>query len=502
MNETFPTVQQGWPDRREFRSKILSFCPFVRHIGEEVTKIWKHQFSPRVILGSHRYNDILVTVCTVPAADTASAVVFHGDAERQEKMQLKFGSLCEAFVDVQDRSMNTNETTTQPQQPHWIHTLGLSLYLSQCTLYNASSSSSSSSSSSTEATDATTMKHDEFPRELFTSFQQEVLALSTFPLSFLDQDHDEMFRVDQVNLWMNIGSTISSLHYDNYNNMLVVIEGTKQVHLISPEVTSKLNPFAATSISANHAHISHVTDLLDSGILSTTEVMTVTLHEGEVLFIPEGYWHEVHSDACTVALNFWFHGPIAQLLLKNSAMLPYILRTCVHGMTTTTTTMTKSKHDLSMNTWDDDDAFATFMKQLHESFIMVSSSNQDDVGHKRGRKEQNHGNDMSLLEATFVNTSLSTMMRLWPTFVSLHPQIFGDILLSLSPQGANCLLSTWEQEPSNHDSMTTTTETSFFATLFRPCGERTPQIRQYLIRQSDTYVKQITLKAVHDILGN
>ena len=233
------------------------------------------------------------------------------------------------------------------------------------------------------------------------------------------------------------------------------------------------------------------------------------MHEGEVLFIPEGYWHEVHSEECTVALNFWFHGPIANLLLKNSAMLSYILRTCVHGITSATTNMMHSESgsscDTSIDTWDID-VFATFMKQLHESIVVGPLDQDDDVGHKRRREENNPKSDMhdmSSLEATFVTFSLPNMMRLWPTFAQNHPQIFGDILLSLSPQGANCLLSTWEQEQPNHDttSTTTTTDTSFFDTLFRPCGERTQPIRQYLIRQSDTYVKQVTLKEVYDILG-
>lgn len=272
----------GWPDRIFFRSKILSFSPFLCQIGEEVTKSWYNHFSPQRLLETHRYEDLMVTVCTVPisasatastiSSTTESAVLFHGDVERQEKMSFKFGSFCDAFLDVQNRSMNTNETA----QPHWIQNLGLSLFLSQCTLYNAS-------------TAIATATAEEFPREIFDTFQNELSR--TFPLSFLDRDHndyDEMFRVDQLNLWMNIGPTISSLHYDNYNNVLVVMKGIKQVHLISPAVTYKLSPFAATSISANHAHISHVADLLNSGQLSATEVTTVTLHEGEALFIPEG----------------------------------------------------------------------------------------------------------------------------------------------------------------------------------------------------------------------
>ena len=283
----------GWPDRKVFRSKIQNFSPILCHIGDEVIKSWYNHFSPRRWVETHRYEDLMVTVCTVhvpvPVPITAStitttesaAVLFHGDAQRQEKMPFKFASFCEAFVDIQNRSMNTNETTTAQQPfPHWTQSLGLSLYLSQCTLYNAST-----------AVATTTATAEEFPHECFDAFQKEVLEMSTFPLSFLDEDHDEydeMFRVDQVNLWMNIGPTISSLHYDNYNNVLVVMNGTKHVHLISPEGTSKLKPFAATSISANHAHISHVADLLDAGQLSATEVMTVTLHEGDALFIPEG----------------------------------------------------------------------------------------------------------------------------------------------------------------------------------------------------------------------
>lgn len=47
----------------------------------------------------------------------------------------------------------------------------------------------------------------------------------------------------------------------------------------------------------------------------------------DALFIPEGWWHQVDSDASTMAVNFWFDGLQKQLTAHvPKAMTPYCLR--------------------------------------------------------------------------------------------------------------------------------------------------------------------------------
>lgn len=46
----------------------------------------------------------------------------------------------------------------------------------------------------------------------------------------------------------------------------------------------------------------------------------------EVLFIPEGWFHAVSSDAETLAVNFWFTGVCKQLVIACPSALPYYTR--------------------------------------------------------------------------------------------------------------------------------------------------------------------------------
>ena len=43
-------------------------------------------------------------------------------------------------------------------------------------------------------------------------------------------------------------------------------------------------------------------------------VFKVTVNAGEALFIPEGWWHQVWSEAGTIAANYWFDGPYAAMM--------------------------------------------------------------------------------------------------------------------------------------------------------------------------------------------
>jgi len=127
----------------------------------------------------------------------------------------------------------------------------------------------------------------------------------------------------QSNLWINLqGKVSSSLHYDGYHNILSVLAGVKEVVLISPEYTEFLRPYPAHSSSANHSFLTAAEikgfGHSDPGVLPAAFLhqvtTTITVSAGDVLFIPEGWWHHVTSSKCTVAVNYWFHSPLHKLL--------------------------------------------------------------------------------------------------------------------------------------------------------------------------------------------
>jgi hypothetical protein len=150
-----------------------------------------------------------------------------------------------------------------------------------------------------------------------------------------------------VNCWINLNSSRSSLHFDSYHNLIVVLRGRKHLRLLPPSAALKdasqyassgppLRAEPAASASANHANYRLLDDALAAGAVAAAEVAEVSLGPGQCLLLPEGYWHEVTSEPCTMALvrvssdmfnvvthyffvilfrqNYWFLSPLGQLL--------------------------------------------------------------------------------------------------------------------------------------------------------------------------------------------
>ena len=117
--------------------------------------------------------------------------------------------------------------------------------------------------------------------------------------------------VRHVNLWLAIGAHTSGLHYDCFDNLLVVVRGSKRLLLLPPAATSALRPRAAHGASANHSTLSaaELAAALESDARLKAMAVRLELSAGEAAFIPEGWWHEVVSpEEATLAINWWWPG--------------------------------------------------------------------------------------------------------------------------------------------------------------------------------------------------
>ena len=74
---------------------------------------------------------------------------------------------------------------------------------------------------------------------------------------------------------MNVKPVVSEYHYDSYQNLLCVIEGTKTVSLIPP--SSLIKSCKLETEAYNHA-VNR----------DQKPVFRIVLNKGQVLFIPEG----------------------------------------------------------------------------------------------------------------------------------------------------------------------------------------------------------------------
>ncbi|KAF1335377.1 Clavaminate synthase-like protein, partial [Globisporangium splendens] len=138
--------------------------------------------------------------------------------------------------------------------------------------------------------------------------------------------------LSQVNLWIAVHSSRTSLHYDAYRNILVVLYGRKVVTLYPPSDTRNLYAYPVHTKSANHSQVDVAQpDLSKHPHFANATSQQYIVNAGDALVIPEGWWHQVDSDAYTIAVNFWFDG-VRQQLTQVPAMTPYYSRVLLEDL--------------------------------------------------------------------------------------------------------------------------------------------------------------------------
>jgi ribosomal protein L16 Arg81 hydroxylase len=104
----------------------------------------------------------------------------------------------------------------------------------------------------------------------------------------------------QTFFWFGPGGTVTPLHYDVLDIVLTQVRGSKRVRLFSKDQTHLLynsngvysdvdveNPDFERFPLYRHAH-----------------PVEFTLHAGEMLFLPEGHWHQIKSLEPSISISF------------------------------------------------------------------------------------------------------------------------------------------------------------------------------------------------------
>ena len=123
-------------------------------------------------------------------------------------------------------------------------------------------------------------------------------------------------------LWLGDGRTVGKVHFDPYDNVLAMLEGTKTFRLVPsgslPEGHLREGELKATwdknleHYRVHRGQLSESTSLVHSTTrtLDHEQAMECTVAAGEALFVPSYWWHEVKShpsDAgLNMAINYWF----------------------------------------------------------------------------------------------------------------------------------------------------------------------------------------------------
>ena len=118
----------------------------------------------------------------------------------------------------------------------------------------------------------------------------------------------------KMNAWFGTSGTVTSLHFDSYDNFLTQVFGYKYVRLYSPEHSDALYPLQSETAEANDLakqnNISPVDveqpNLVSYPNFATAPYVECVLGPHDMLFIPHQWWHYVRSLSPSFSLNFWF----------------------------------------------------------------------------------------------------------------------------------------------------------------------------------------------------
>jgi jumonji domain-containing protein 7 len=153
-----------------------------------------------------------------------------------------------------------------------------------------------------------------------------------------DVPESELFRelkLKHQNIWIGDGQTLGKMHFDEFENSLVMIKGKKQFIIYEPHKNYKLYEGHIPEARLNAVNKGYLKyDLERTGLLESTSLvmspvdilepnfelfpnfkdavpMNCTVNEGEMLFLPSFWWHEVQSypaesEPLNIAVNFWY----------------------------------------------------------------------------------------------------------------------------------------------------------------------------------------------------
>ncbi|SNX87177.1 uncharacterized protein MEPE_05887 [Melanopsichium pennsylvanicum] len=115
------------------------------------------------------------------------------------------------------------------------------------------------------------------------------------------------------NVWIGPAGTYTPLHRDPYENLFAQVVGRKRIHLFPPELApclyiNKTGPQRNTSAIASEQELIRPAEdrpLLQQALASDDAFVT-ELGPGDVVYIPQGWFHCVQSLSTSASVNFWY----------------------------------------------------------------------------------------------------------------------------------------------------------------------------------------------------
>ena len=119
--------------------------------------------------------------------------------------------------------------------------------------------------------------------------------------------------VSTTSTWISSPGCVTPLHYDLPNTLLCQVRGSKEVHLFDPKQYDRLylrgERFPGFDNFERQSRVDiHHPDFAAFPEFRHAVALAVTLREGEALFIPSNWFHEVETLEPSISVGFTFAG--------------------------------------------------------------------------------------------------------------------------------------------------------------------------------------------------
>jgi hypothetical protein len=102
-------------------------------------------------------------------------------------------------------------------------------------------------------------------------------------------------------MWMSLGNTTSSMHFDTHDNLLLQLSGEKEVLMWHPKDGGKFYMDHFEKFGLSPVNVDRV-DLQRFPAVANATTYLANLSAGDAVYIPDGWWHVIRSHSRNIAV--------------------------------------------------------------------------------------------------------------------------------------------------------------------------------------------------------
>ena len=132
---------------------------------------------------------------------------------------------------------------------------------------------------------------------------------------------------NSTSLWIGPAGTLTGWHTDRLaNNILALIEGRKLVFLVNPKESAMMYPSKKYEPGSRLSDV-NMEDFKESEWpdFKNANVQYTIIHPGEMLFIPQTWWHCVYGLDISISSNNFAFTPVDNFRMKSSELVKRVL---------------------------------------------------------------------------------------------------------------------------------------------------------------------------------